>query len=319
VYATLALLQAVGIGIGAIVVVVAAIVVVSVILSAIKIVKEYERGVIFRLGRVQGGPKGPGLFILLPMIDRMVKIDLRTVTMDVPPQDVITRDNVPARVNAVVYFRVTDPNKSVIEVENHVLATSQISQTTLRSVLGQKNLDDLLTNREEINEELQRIIDEQTDPWGVKVSVVEVKDVEIPQNMQRAMARQAESERERRAKIIAAEGEYQASERLRQAADRLESPTALQLRLFQTMGEIAGEQNSTIVLPVPIDLFKPFLESQNGASSSYGQEVRAARREEEKEAERLYEEAVGEATREVSSETVPTEMPNEIPNGEANR
>ena len=258
---------------------------------------------IFRLGRVQGGPKGPGLFILYPLVDRMVKIDLRTVTMDVPPQDVITRDNVPARVNAVVYFRVVDPNKSVIEVENHVLATSQISQTTLRSVLGQKDLDQLLTNREEINEELQTIIDEQTDPWGVKVSVVEVKDVEIPQNMQRAMARQAESERERRAKIIAAEGEYQASERLRQAADRLESPTALQLRLFQTMGEIAVNQNSTIILPVPIDLFKPFLESQNGASS-YGQEVRAARREEEKEAERLYEEAVGDARREVSSEEV---------------
>jgi regulator of protease activity HflC (stomatin/prohibitin superfamily) len=190
-----------------------------------------------------------------------------------------------------------------------VLATSQISQTTLRSALGQRDLDDLLTNREEINEELQSIIDGQTDPWGVKVSVVEVKDVEIPQNMQRAMARQAESERERRAKIIAAEGEYQASERLRQAADRLESPTALQLRLFQTMGEIAVNQNSTIILPVPIDLFKPFLESQNGASSSYGQEVRAVRREEEKEAERLYEEAVGDARREVSSEEVPTEMP----------
>src|SRR5918992_107793 len=287
----------------------------SVVLSAIKVVKEYERGVIFRLGRVQGGPKGPGLFILLPLVDRMVKIDLRTVTMDVPPQDVITRDNVPARVNAVVYFRVVDPNRSVIEVENHVLATSQISQTTLRSVLGQKDLDQLLTNREEINEELQRIIDEQTDPWGVKVSVVEVKDVEIPTQMQRAMARQAESERERRAKIIAAEGEFQASERLRQAADRLESPTALQLRLFQTMGEIAVNQNSTIILPVPIDLFKPFLESQNGASSSYGQEVRAARIEEEKEAERLYKEAVGEARREVSSEEVPTEMPD----GEANR
>jgi regulator of protease activity HflC (stomatin/prohibitin superfamily) len=196
-----------------------------------------------------------------------------------------------------------------------VLATSQISQTTLRSVLGQKDLDDLLTNREAINEELQRIIDEQTDPWGVKVSVVEVKDVEIPTQMQRAMARQAESERERRAKIIAAEGEYQASERLRQAADRLESPTALQLRLFQTMGEIAVNQNSTIILPVPIDLFKPFLESQNGASSSsYGQEVRAARLEEEKEAERLYEEAVGEASREVSSEEVPTEMPDGEPN-----
>jgi regulator of protease activity HflC (stomatin/prohibitin superfamily) len=296
--------------------VVAIVVVASVLFSAIKVVKEYERGVIFRLGRVQGGPKGPGLFLLFPLVDRMVKIDLRTVTMDVPPQDVITRDNVPARVNAVVYFRVTDPNRSVIEVENHVLATSQISQTTLRSVLGQKDLDQLLTNREEINEELQAIIDEQTDPWGVKVSVVEVKDVEIPTQMQRAMARQAESERERRAKIIAAEGEYQASARLRQAADRLESPTALQLRLFQTMGEIAVNQNSTIILPVPIDLFKPFLESQNGApSSSYGQEVRAARREEEKEAERLYEEAVGDATREVSSEEVPTEMPD----GEANR
>ena len=299
-------------GFAFIVLVVAIVVVASVSYSAI--IKEYERGVIFRLGRVQGGPKGPGLFILLPMVDRMVKIDLRTVTMDVPPQDVITRDNVPARVNAVVYFRVTDPNKSVIEVENHVLATSQISQTTLRSVLGQKDLDQLLTNREEINEELQAIIDEQTDPWGVKVSVVEVKDVEIPTQMQRAMARQAESERERRAKIIAAEGEYQASERLRQAADRLESPTALQLRLFQTMGEIAVNQNSTIILPVPIDLFKPSLESQNGASSSYGQEVRAARLEEEKEAERLYEEAVGEARREVSSEEVPTEMPDGEPN-----
>ena len=313
-YATLGLLQAVGVSFAFIALVVVVVVVASFLYSAVKVVKEYERGVIFRLGRVQGGPKGPGLFLLLPLVDRMVKIDLRTVTMDVPPQDVITRDNVPARVNAVIYFRVVDPNKSVIEVENHVLATSQISQTTLRSVLGQKDLDQLLTNREEINEELQRIIDEQTDPWGVKVSVVEVKDVEIPTQMQRAMARQAESERERRAKIIAAEGEYQASERLRQAADRLESPTALQLRLFQTMGEIAVNQNSTIILPVPIDLFKPFLESQNGAST-YGQEVRAARLEEEKEAERLYEEAVGEATREVSSEEVPTDMPD----GESSR
>src|ERR687894_311634 len=309
---SLGLLQSVGIGFVAIVVVG----IFTILTSAIKIIKEYERGVIFRLGRVQGRAKGPGLFYLVPFVNRMVKVDLRTVTMDVPPQDVITRDNVPARVTAVIYFRVVDPNKSVIEVENHVLATSQISQTTLRSVLGQKDLDELLTNRETINEELQKIIDEQTDPWGVKVSVVEVKDVEIPQNMQRAMARQAESERERRAKIIAAEGEYQASERLRQAADRLESPTALQLRLFQTMGEIAVNQNSTIILPVPIDLFKPFLESQNGASSSsYGQEVRAARLEEEKEAERLYEEAVGEATREVSSEEVPTEMPD----GESSR
>ncbi len=305
-YATFGLLQAVGVGFAAIVVVIVAIFVVSVILSTIKIVKEYERGVIFRLGRVQGGPKGPGLFLLIPFVNKMVKIDLRTVTMEVPPQEIITRDNVPARVTAVIYFRVVDPNKSVLEVENHVLATSQIAQTTLRSVLGQKNLDDLLTNREEINEELQNIIDEQTEPWGIKVSVVEVKDVEIPQNMQRAMARQAESERERRAKIIAAEGEYQASERLRQAADRLESPTALQLRLFQTMGEIATEQNSTIILPIPLDLFKPFLESQNG---SYGQGVKAARREEEKEAERLYEEAVGDASREVSSEEVRSEMP----------
>src|SRR5215207_6095963 len=318
-YATLGLLQAVGIGVAAIVVVIVALFVVAVVLSAIKIVKEYERVVIFRIGRVQGGPKGPGLVILLPIVDRMVKIGLRTRTMEVPPRGVSTRDNVPARVTAVIYFRVVAPNKSVLEVENHVLATSQIAQTTLRSILGQKNLDDLLTNREEINEELQNIIDEQTEPWGIKVSVVEVKDVEIPQNMQRAMARQAESERERRAKIIAAEGEYQASERLRQAADRLESPTALQLRLFQTMGEIATEQNSTIILPVPIDLFRPFLESQNG-SSSYGQGVRAARREEEEEAEeeeakRLYEETVGDVSREVSSKEVRTEMPD----GEANR
>jgi regulator of protease activity HflC (stomatin/prohibitin superfamily) len=311
-----ALLQAIGLGLSAIALIVVAIFVAGLVLSAIKIVKEYERGVIFRLGRVQGGAKGPGLFILLPFVDKMVKIDLRTVTMEVPPQEIITRDNVPARVTAVIYFRVVDPNKSVIEVENHILATSQISQTTLRSVLGQRDLDDLLTNRETINEELQKIIDEQTEPWGIKVSVVEVKDVEIPQNMQRAMARQAESERERRAKIIAAEGEYQASERLRQAADRLESPTALQLRLFQTMGEIAVNQNSTIILPVPIDLLRPYLESQNG---SYGEGVRASRREEEREAEReaerLYEETVGEAAREVSSEAVSSEMPD----GEANR
>ena len=299
-YATLGLLQAVGLGVAFIVVVILALFVASVVLSAIKVVKEYERGVIFRLGRVQGGPKGPGLFILLPMVDRMVKIDLRTVTMDVPPQDVITRDNVPARVNAVVYFRVVDPNKSVIEVENHVLATSQISQTTLRSVLGQKDLDQLLTNREEINEELQSIIDEQTDPWGVKVSVVEVKDVEIPTQMQRAMARQAESERERRAKIIAAEGEYQVSERLRQAADRLESPTALQLRLFQTMGEIAVNQNSTIILPVPIDLFRSFESSRVGTPK---RGARTAQREED-ETESLYEETVGEVSPQALSDEV---------------
>jgi regulator of protease activity HflC (stomatin/prohibitin superfamily) len=299
---SLGLLQSVGIGFVAIVVVAVVAVVLFIVASAIKIVKEYERGVIFRLGRVQGRAKGPGLFILIPIVDRMVKVGLRTVTLDVPPQEVITRDNVPARVTAVIYFRVIDPNKSVIEVENHVLATSQISQTTLRSVIGQKELDDLLTNREEINEQLQRIIDEQTEPWGIKVSVVEVKDVEIPQNMQRAMAGQAESERERRAKIIAAEGEYQASERLRQAADRLDSPTALQLRLFQTMAEIAAEQNSTIILPIPLDLFKPYLNSSspdgNGAST-------VQKKSQEMETMRGYKKTEGDA-------------PNVIPNGETN-
>jgi regulator of protease activity HflC (stomatin/prohibitin superfamily) len=303
-YTSFGLLQAAVLGFSAVVLVILAIFVVGILISAIKVVKEYERGVIFRLGRVQGRAKGPGLFILIPIVDRMVKIDLRTITMDVPPQDLITRDNVPARVNAVVYFRVTDPNKSVIEIENHVLATSQISQTTLRSVLGQKDLDDLLTNREEINEELQRIIDEQTEPWGVKVSVVEVKDVEIPSQMQRAMARQAESERERRAKIIAAEGEYQASQRLRQAADRLESPTALQLRLFQTMGEIAVNQNSTIILPVPIDVLRPYLSSSLDGYGASVQKSEEQRRREEKEAETRYEQTVGE----VSSEEVRTEM-----------
>jgi regulator of protease activity HflC (stomatin/prohibitin superfamily) len=279
-------------GLGAVIVLFAAVLLVAFILaSAVRIVNEYERGVIFRLGRVQGRAKGPGLFFLIPIVDRMVKIDLRTVSMGVPPQEVITRDNVPARVDAVLYFRVIDPNKSVIEVENHVLATSQISQTTLRSVLGQKDLDDLLTNREAINEELQVIIDDHTEPWGVKVSAVEVKDVEIPQQMQRAMARQAESERERRAKIIGAEGEFQASQRLRQAADRLESPTALQLRLFQTLNEISSEHNSTVILPVPLDIFRPFVGAGDGYRPAKPPEVQ---RREEKEAERLYEEAVGE-------------------------
>jgi regulator of protease activity HflC (stomatin/prohibitin superfamily) len=299
---SLGLLQSVGIGFVAIVLVAVVAVILFILTSAIKVVKEYERGVIFRLGRVRGRAKGPGLFILIPIVDKMVKVGLRTVTLDVPPQDLITRDNVPARVTAVIYFRVIDPNKSVIEVENHVLATSQISQTTLRSVIGQKELDDLLTNREEINEQLQRIIDEQTEPWGIKVSVVEVKDVEIPQNMQRAMAGQAESERERRAKIIAAEGEYQASERLRQAADRLDSPTALQLRLFQTMAEIAAEQNSTIILPIPLDLFKPYLNSSspdgNGAST-------VQKKSQEMETMRGYKKTEGDA-------------PNVIPNGETN-
>jgi regulator of protease activity HflC (stomatin/prohibitin superfamily) len=275
---------------GLVVLVVVALVVLFVLASAIRVVNEYERGVVFRLGRVQGGARGPGLILLFPVVERMIKIDLRTVSMNVPPQEVITRDNVPARVDAVLYFRVIDPNKAVIEVENYVLATSQISQTTLRSVLGQKDLDDLLTDRESINEELQTIIDDHTEPWGVKVSAVEVKDVEIPQGMQRAMARQAESERERRAKIISAEGEYQASQRLHDAAERLESPTALQLRLFQTLSEISSENNSTVILPVPIDLFRPFLGEGNGYPSRPPQ----TQRSEEEEAERLYEEAVGE-------------------------
>jgi regulator of protease activity HflC (stomatin/prohibitin superfamily) len=278
---------------GLVVLAVVVLVVLFVLASSIRVVNEYERGVVFRLGRVQGGARGPGLILLFPVVERMVKIDLRTVSMNVPPQEIITRDNVPARVDAVLYFRVIDPNKAVLEVENYVLATSQISQTTLRSVLGQKDLDDLLTDRESINEELQVIIDEHTEPWGIKVSVVEVKDVEIPQQMQRAMARQAESERERRAKIISAEGEYQASQRLHDAAERLESPTALQLRLFQTLTEISSENNSTVILPVPIDLFRPYLEGSNGSSDGQARKARATRLREEEEAERLYEEAVG--------------------------
>ena len=314
-FTSIALLQVAGFGFATIAVLVVVLFIFSILFSAIKIVKEYERCVVFRLGRVRPQVSGPGFFILIPFVENMVKVDLRTITMDVPPQDVITRDNVPARVNAVVYFRVFDPNRSVLEVENYVLATSQISQTTLRSVLGQKDLDDLLSNRDAINEELQRIIDEQTDPWGVKVSAVEVKDVEIPQQMQRAMARQAESERERRAKIIAAEGEYQASQRLRQAADRLETPTALQLRLFQTMGEIATEQNSTIILPVPMDLLRPYLEIQNGSGDSYSQTSRRQRREEEeKEAEKLYQEAVGDAPDGASDDT-PSDTSGEVPEG----
>jgi regulator of protease activity HflC (stomatin/prohibitin superfamily) len=264
--------QAFGFGVVPIIVIASIIVIVGLFLltSTVKILKEYERGVVFRLGRVySGGAKGPGLFFLIPFVNRMVKVDLRTVTMDVPPQDVITRDNVPARVTAVIYFRVVDPNKSVIEVENFVHATSQISQTTLRSVLGKKDLDDLLANREAINAELQTIIDEQTEPWSIKVSVIEVKDVEIPQQRQRAMSRQAESQRERRAKVIAAEGEYQASERLRQAADRLDTPTAVQLRLFQTMAEVATKQNSTIVLPIPLDLCGPFIEKSIAKSNEH--------------------------------------------------
>jgi len=229
--------------------------------ASVRILREYERAVVFRLGRLVGA-KGPGIVLLVPLIDRMVRVDLRTVTFEVPPQDVITRDNVPAKVNAVAYFRVVDPVKSVVEVERIRNATSQIAQTTLRSVLGKADLDTLLAEREQLNENLQQIIDEQTEPWGVKVTTVEIKDVGIPQGMQRAMARQAEAERERRAKVINAEGEFQASERLFDAAEVMSgNPAALQLRYLQTLLEIGTNQNSTIVLPVPIDLIKPLMQS----------------------------------------------------------
>jgi regulator of protease activity HflC (stomatin/prohibitin superfamily) len=236
--------------------------------AAIKVAREYERGVIFRLGRLLPEPKGPGLFILIPIIDRMVKVDLRTITLNVPPQEVITKDNVPVRVNAVAYFRIVEPKAAIVQVENFMAATSQISQTTLRSVLGQHMLDELLSERDKINAILQNIIDEATSPWGVKVSIVEVKDVEIPTGMQRAMARQAEAERERRAKVISAEGEYQASERLKDAANVMaESPMALQLRYLQTLLEIGATNATTIVFPAPIDLIRPFIERAGGQSS----------------------------------------------------
>lgn len=236
------------------------VIVLILLISAIRILKEYERGVIFRFGRLRGA-KGPGIFIIIPFVDKMIKVDLRTVTMDVPPQDIITHDNVPVKVNAVVYFRVMNPEKSIVKIEKYILATSQIAQTTLRSILGQVELDDLLARREKINKELQKIIDEQTDPWGVKVSNVEIKDVELPQSIQRAFAKQAEAERERRAKIISAEGEFQASEKLSNAAEVLgKFPISVQLRFLQTLKEIATEQNSTIVFPVPIDLVNAFME-----------------------------------------------------------
>jgi regulator of protease activity HflC (stomatin/prohibitin superfamily) len=228
--------------------------------SSIRILREYERGVIFRLGRLIA-QKGPGLILLIPIIDRMVRVDLRTVTLTVPPQEVISKDNVTMRVNAVAYFRVIDPNRAITEVENFLVATSQISQTTLRSVLGKAELDALLSERERLNIELQQIIDEQTEPWGVKVSTVEVKDVELPQEMQRAIARQAEAERERRAKIIAADGEFQASEKLSQAANIMSlNPATLQLRYLQTLVEIGVNNSTTVVFPLPIDLLKPLLE-----------------------------------------------------------
>jgi regulator of protease activity HflC (stomatin/prohibitin superfamily) len=253
---------------GIVVAIVVVIVVIGAIVlaSGIRILREYERGVIFRLGRLIA-QKGPGLIYVIPIIDRMVRMDLRTVTLNVPPQEVISKDNVTVRVNAVAYFRVIDPNRAVTEVENFLLATSQIAQTTLRSVLGKAELDSLLSERERLNMELQRIIDEQTEPWGVKVSTVEVKDVELPADMQRAIARQAEAERERRAKIIAADGEFQAAEKLSQAANIIsQNPATLQLRYLQTLLDIGVNQNSTIVFPLPLDVVKPFVE--RGAASS---------------------------------------------------
>jgi len=238
--------------------------------ASVRILREYERAVVFRLGRLIG-QKGPGIVLLIPAVDRMVRVDLRTVTFDIPPQDLITRDNVPAKVNAVAYFRVVDAVKSVVEVERYGVATSQIAQTTLRSVLGKAELDMLLAERDRLNESLQQIIDDQTDPWGVKVSTVEIKDVGIPTAMQKAMARQAEAERERRAKIINAEGEFQAAQRLFDAAEIISgNPAALQLRYLQTLIEVGGNENSTIVFPLPIDLLKPLL----GATDSGAQRER---------------------------------------------
>src|SRR5262245_31790386 len=251
-------------------IVLAAVVVIVVLLLflAVKIAREYERGVVFRLGRLLPQPKGPGLFVIIPFVDRVTIVDLRTVTLNVPPQEVITKDNVPVRVNAVAYFRIVEPNAAIVQVENYMVATSQISQPTLRSVLGQHVLDELLSERDKINAILQGIIDEATAPWGIKVSVVEVKDVEIPASMQRAMARQAEAERERRAKVISAEGEFQASERLKDAAKVIEEhPVALQLRYLQTLIEVSASPTNTIVFPAPIDFIKPFLERfENGGS-----------------------------------------------------
>jgi regulator of protease activity HflC (stomatin/prohibitin superfamily) len=238
--------------------------------SAIRILNEYERGVVFRLGRVIGA-KGPGLILLIPIIDKMVKVDLRTVTMDVPSQDVITRDNVTIKVNAVVYFRVMDATKATVEVQQYLYATSQLAQTTLRSVCGQAELDKILSEREKVNAEIQEILDMHTEPWGIKVSVVEVKQIDLPQEMQRAMAKQAEAERERRAKVINAEGEFQAAARMADAAGIIEAhPIALQLRYLQTLREVASENNSTTLFPIPIDLFKPFMKLAELAEGKKG-------------------------------------------------
>jgi regulator of protease activity HflC (stomatin/prohibitin superfamily) len=239
---------------------------IAVLVGALKVLREYERAVVFRLGRLLTPPKGPGLIFLIPIVDRMVKVDLRTITLNVPPQEVITKDNVPVRVNAVAYFRVVDPVSAVVEVAQYLVATSQIAQTTLRSTLGQHSLDELLAEREAINAILQRIIDEQTAPWGIKVSVVEIKDVEIPTSMQRAMARQAEAERERRAKVIAADGEFQASTKLSEAANVLATePISVTLRYLQTLVEMSSERTQTIIVPVPIDLLTHLDKSRNGS------------------------------------------------------
>src|SRR6476659_2474731 len=233
--------------------------------AAVKVLREYERGIVFRLGRLLPEPKGPGLFILIPIVDRMIKVDLRTITLTIPPQEVITKDNVPVRVNAVAYFRIVAPKDAIVQIENFMLATSQVAQTTLRSVLGQHLLDELLSERDKINAILQEIIDQQTAPWGIKVSVVEVKDVETPGDMQRAMARQAEAERERRAKVIAAEGEFQASQRLKDAAAVMsQEPITVQLRYLQTLLEIGATQSTTIVFPAPIDMLRPFIKRLKG-------------------------------------------------------
>jgi regulator of protease activity HflC (stomatin/prohibitin superfamily) len=248
---------------------IALLVVIIVIVASVRIVNEYERGVIFRLGRIIGA-KGPGLFFIIPLIDRMVKVNLQTVTMDIPPQDVITKDNVTVRVNAVTYFNVTEPVSSVVNVQNYRYATSQVAQTTLRSTVGQVDLDELLVNRDEINDRLQQVIDELTNPWGVKVTLVEVKDVELPETMRRAMARQAEAERDRRAKVIHAEGEYEAAERLSDAARLMaESPGAMNLRVLSTMVEVSEEKSSTLIFPLPMELLR-FLESASDAATRMG-------------------------------------------------
>jgi len=260
------LLELLGLGLVGPGLVLALIVAAFIVFSAIKVLPEFERGVVFRLGRLRPMDYGPGLFLLIPVIDKMIRVSLRTEVHDVPPQDIITRDNVSVKVNAVVYFRVMNPRKAIVEVTDYEYATSQLAQTTLRSVLGQVELDDLLSQRERLNHELQSILDKHTDPWGIKVSAVEVKHVDLPEEMRRAMARQAEAEREKRAKIIHADGEFQAATQLTKAAEELgRNPTTIQLRYMQTLTEIASEKNSTIIFPLPIELLKPFMKS--GASS----------------------------------------------------